>query len=236
MRLLAVADIHGGREQLAAVLSTADAEAADIILVAGDIVRFLDPRGFAQVGELLSSAGAVVLAVAGNCDGPQVEAELTRLGWNISGRGRQFGVVGVAGAAGAPPYHSYSWHSADSEIGLLAGLGMQAIAGSPVRILLAHTPPAGVRASTQHGGAAELPGSAALRHAMDVYQPDLLVCGHIHEGRSVTQVGRTRVVCCGSVRDGYYAAIALADREGSPAPALCVHLRQVTAPRAARPR
>lgn len=215
LRILALADIHGGTRQLTEVLAHPEARSADLIAVAGDIVRFLNPAGFAGVAALLRETGIAVVAVAGNCDGPRVESLLTQEGWNISGRGCLLpgapgagneAAIGLAGAAGAPPYVTYSWHTIDSEIGLLAGAGLREIALAGTRILLTHTQPSGVIAETP-SGRAELPGSPALRQAMDTYQPHLLICGHIHEGRSITEVGATTVVCCGSVRDKCFAVI-----------------------------
>lgn len=210
MRILALADIHGGLDELARVLADPGAAAPDLILVAGDIVRFLSPRELDPVMALLAEAGVPLLAVAGNCDGPVVDAGLTRMGYNISGRGLLLdgGAVGIAGAKGAPPRWPQPWSRTDAEIGRAAAAGLAAIASAPVRILVTHAPPAGILALVPGApGPVELPGSPALRQAMDDFRPDAIVCGHIHEGRSITQAGRTTVICCGSVRDGRYAVL-----------------------------
>jgi uncharacterized protein len=43
-------------------------------------------------------------------------------------------------------------------------------------------------------------------------KPELVFCGHIHEGRGVEQIGRTTVVNCGAAAAGYYAATEVGEK------------------------
>jgi Icc-related predicted phosphoesterase len=50
-----------------------------------------------------------------------------------------------------------------------------------------------------------------LRRFVEERQPDLLICGHIHEDRGEAKIGSTRIVNVGEMRRGYAAVIELDD-------------------------
>ena len=47
----------------------------------------------------------------------------------------------------------------------------------------------------------------ALRALIDREQPDLVLCGHIHESRAIDELGPTTVVNPGPVASGHYALV-----------------------------
>jgi Icc-related predicted phosphoesterase len=47
---------------------------------------------------------------------------------------------------------------------------------------------------------------------IELHQPDVVVCGHVHEARGVDTIGKTQVVNCGQAGKGYYAVINLDDK------------------------
>jgi Icc-related predicted phosphoesterase len=57
------------------------------------------------------------------------------------------------------------------------------------RILVAHTPPLGLRDVTLNG---EHAGSKALLGALRHKHPRLVICGHLHEGHGATRIGHWR--------------------------------------------
>ena len=59
------------------------------------------------------------------------------------------------------------------------------------------------------GCAAGNVGSVVVRRIIDREQPDLVLCGHIHEARAVDKIGRTRIANPGPVAAGHYAAVAV---------------------------
>ena len=54
-------------------------------------------------------------------------------------------------------------------------------------------------------------GSVGIRRFVEERQPDLLICGHIHEDRGEAKIGSTKVVNVGEMREGYAAIIVLDD-------------------------
>ncbi|MEM4186004.1 MAG: metallophosphoesterase family protein, partial [Candidatus Caldarchaeum sp.] len=75
-------------------------------------------------------------------------------------------------------------------------------------ILVTHTPPYGVDADIGRGTHL---GSKAIREYVERERPLVVCCGHIHEARSISTVGRTKVVNAGPARDGFCAAVNVAD-------------------------
>ncbi|MDM7934050.1 MAG: metallophosphoesterase, partial [Methanothrix sp.] len=76
------------------------------------------------------------------------------------------------------------------------------------RIVIVHQPPRGAQDTLYTG---ESSGSTALRRFVDEHQPDLLLCGHIHECRGESWIGSCRIVNLGEMRLGYAAMIELED-------------------------
>lgn len=50
-------------------------------------------------------------------------------------------------------------------------------------------------------------GSAVLRAFIEREQPDLVLCGHIHESRGLDVIGRTQIVNPGPTAAGHYAVV-----------------------------
>ena len=74
-----------------------------------------------------------------------------------------------------------------------------------MRVLCPHAPPYGTKCDRLRTG--EHVGSAALRALIDREQPDLVLCGHIHESRAIDEIGPTTVVNPGPVASGHYALV-----------------------------
>ena len=85
------------------------------------------------------------------------------------------------------------------------------------RVVLSHPPPQGTRLDLTSRG--QHVGSKALREHIEHTHPQLVLCGHIHEGRGSDRLGPTTIVNCGAAAHGWYC---LADIS----PELKVEIRQ----------
>lgn len=56
-------------------------------------------------------------------------------------------------------------------------------------------------------------GSTAVRAFLDRVQPEICVCGHIHEGVGEEHLGRCHVLNSGLLGDGGYVRVSLVDGE-----------------------
>ena len=216
MKLLCLSDLHDRSSALSSILE--DAGAADLLLMGGDLTNFGSPD---QAEALIRQAGALgcpVLAVAGNCDTPAIDRRMHELGVGLHGRGVRCGEIGVQGMSAIPPWRPGMYQLTEEDLADALRRGHADIAGTARRVVLAHVPPSNARLDRtvlrQHVG------SQALREFVDQFEPDLVVCGHVHEARGVERLGTTTVVNCGPAAQGCYAMAELGDN------GVAVELRQ----------
>jgi Icc-related predicted phosphoesterase len=205
MRLLGITDLHDHPAALERIL--ADAGPADVVLLGGDITNFGSPNDAQRLVTLAQRTEATVLAVAGNCDSPQIESRLVELGVSLFRRGVVLGGVGLHGLSAMPPWRSTMYHFTEPELAeaLEAGYA-QILAGDDpplAHVVLSHPPPRGGPLDRTFFGIHV--GSTALREFIERTGPALVLCGHIHEGRGIDTIGQTTVVNCGPAAAGYYA-------------------------------
>ncbi len=212
MRILGMADLHGRAEMLPP-LGDAD---PDLIAFCGDLHNLESADRARSAAEELAGLGPTVLIVPGNTDPKEIAAEIWReagLGMIHAGSHRHgdCGFVGFGGIAirdlrlreDANRYY----HTEDEVLESLTRLYGD-ISDSRRKIVLTHQPPRNSRDRTYRG---ERIGSVGLRRFVEERQPDLLICGHIHEDRGVAEIGSTKVVNVGEMRRGYAAVIELND-------------------------
>jgi len=203
MKLLCTADLHSRSEAFGQIL--ADAAAVDLILFGGDITHFGSADDAESLVRQAEATGAAVLAVAGNCDNAEIDRRLTELGVSVNGCGWVHDGLGIHGLSGIPPWNSRMYQFSEDELAERLAAGRLQVDAAERRAVLAHVPPYGGRldrvAMLKHAG------SRALREFVDRQQPELVVCGHVHEARGIEQFGRTTVVNCGPAAAGYYALV-----------------------------
>ncbi len=234
MRLLCLTDLHGDTAALQAILD--QVEPVDLVLVGGDITHFATPNAAESLIRLLLDRQPRVLAVAGNCDSPQIDQRLASLGVSLFRRGVWHDNVVLCGVSGVPPWHGRTHELSEQ---LLAEALEQsrecalrhaqrptpaappATRSTPLEVLLTHVPPHGNTLDLTRSG--QHIGSSAVRAFITRYQPALAVCGHVHESRGIVAQGKTQVVNCGPAFNGYYALATVG-------PEVHVELRQCPLP------
>jgi Icc-related predicted phosphoesterase len=158
-----------------------------------------------------------VLTVSGNCDDELIERQMTLDGNSLTGSGRVVDDVGFFGVSAAPHYLGNTWEVDEAVVEHWLDGGYGAVASAAKHVLVSHPPPYGFvdwAYTKKHGG------SPAVRTALDRYPITLVVCGHIHEARGITQYKDTTVVNCGPAWLGFYAWVELGQQ-------VTVDLRQV---------
>jgi Icc-related predicted phosphoesterase len=204
MRIAYVVDVHGRFAHLAETLESVGP--LDVLVVGGDITTFGTPDDAQQAIELWRPLAPRLLAVAGNCDSPAIDDRLVELGVSIAGRGAVVGDVGFAGVSAAQlsPLHT-PYEIPDEELGRQAGTALAEIRDCRVRIFCPHAPPHETACDRLPSG--EHVGSAALRALVEREQPDLVLCGHIHESRGRDQLGPSEIVNPGPLALGHFALV-----------------------------
>ena len=195
-----------------------DAETADLIILNGDLTNFGTRKDAKKVLDAIFAVNPSVLAQIGNLDNFEINGYLDEINLNLNGKARLFkGAVCLLGIGGSnrTPFKTPSEFSEEQ----LADLGEQAYRQGveclaqaahmaniriPV-ILIAHTPPFGTRLDMLTDG--RHVGSTAIRAFIEKYQPDLCITGHIHEGKGIDAIGRTKIINPGMFRQGGWVDI-----------------------------
>ncbi|OPX73781.1 MAG: Calcineurin-like phosphoesterase superfamily domain protein [Methanosaeta sp. PtaB.Bin005] len=164
----------------------------------------------------LARLGPPVLIVPGNMDHRDVVPDL----WEKAGfivlhrssfRHKEYGFLGMGGMIARDPRRlgdPNRYYHRDDEVYSVLEKAYQEVAGTRAKIVIVHQPPRGACDILYNG---ERSGSSELRRFIENYQPDLVLCGHIHEDRGECHIGSTLVVNVGELRRGYGAVIDLND-------------------------
>lgn len=215
MRIIAFSDIHGAHGVVQEILK--HEQDFDVVVVAGDFTT----NGTAAevetaVGEIRSHRQPVV-AVAGNMDPPILESSLSRLGVAIDSCAIAVGDAAFFGVSASPftPFHT-PYELSEEEIMRRAEEGWRQVLGAMWKIFVPHAPPRDTNLDRTFVG--RHVGSISVRRFIEARQPDVAICGHIHEARGVDTIGRTQIVNCGPAARGNYAVITLG-------PGITVHTR-----------
>lgn len=209
MRILVVSDLHGRIEVLQEILRQNGS--ADLLILPGDITHFGPREAVGAIVKQAQDRGIPVLAVAGNCDTPEVDAELARLEVGLDGTAKTVADAAFHGVSATPPWQARMYHRTEEEIAQALQAGFGRLGNPQWHVLVCHVPPRETKVDKMYFG--QHGGSKVIRQFVDEHQPHLVLCGHIHEGRGVDQLGRTVVVNAGHGARGYYAVIDLGVEE-----------------------
>lgn len=195
-------------------------ENADGVIIHGDITN---GGVMSQVQSMISqilSKNTNIYAQAGNMDGVVIldylndnTTLLHRKGYELSSG---LGIMGV-GMSTPTPFQTPGEFS-DEKLGQWLEETWHTISHFKHKFVVTHDPPYGThldRTSGRHVG------SRAVLSFIKKHQPDILLCGHIHESRGKDYIGNTRAVNPGIFGSGGYALIQY-DNEG-----VDIHFKQL---------
>ncbi len=208
MILLAMTDLHGRLERLGHILHAAGP--VDGVLLGGDLTNFGTPEQAAELLACAQQAGTPVWAVAGNCDSEAIDRLLVEQGVGLHARAAVIEGVGIQGLSASPPWMPHMYHLTEDQLDEALRAGLEQLPEVDHHVVLAHVPPHDCR--LDRAGLSGHVGSQALRRFVDQHQPDVVVCGHIHEARGTERLGDTLAVNCGAAARGYYALVRLHER------------------------
>lgn len=208
MKIFACSDVHGAT---GAVVRALGAELGiDAIVVAGDITTKGTPAEVENFLTALMKFGLPVLAVAGNMDPPRLEETLSARGVSLNGTGVILGDIGFFGVSSCPPTPFRTpYEISEEEIMKRAESGWETVRAAKRKIFVPHVPPA--RTAVDRTWTGLHVGSTAVRDFIKRREPDLVVCGHIHEARGTDWLGSSLIVNCGAAGRGYYAIATIGE-------------------------
>lgn len=197
VKILALADIHGDLEKLYKLIDNLE-EKPDLVVVAGDLTPFGNSDLVPKIRSALKKATPYAFMIPGNEDPEDVRRLMAKENLDMHGKYRKIKDTTLVGFEGArwveSEGHDFPVYDPIHKV-------MKKIKGK--KILVSHVPPFDTKTDKLFTG--HHVGSPFLRSLIEEYQPDLVVCGHIHESRGVDKIGRTKVLNTGALADGYAA-------------------------------
>ena len=191
LRILAAADLHGSRDIAEKLAEKAAKKKVDLVVLAGDIHGMVEGTSNEVIAPFKKRKQKVVF-VPGNWDASS-EVEFlknTHKIKNINGYYVNYRGVDIVGV-GNPDFKMVVEDK--KTLNRIKKIFEKIKTKGGKKILVSHMHPAGTKA--EFSG---IPGSEALRKAIDYFHPDILIQGHIHEAEGIEdKIGKTRVVQVG---------------------------------------
>jgi len=203
MKLVALTDIHGAYERAENILKK---EHPDLTIIGGDLTTVGSVKEAEEALAHFRKLTPAIFCVAGNMDLPSHDLLFERLDVSLNGRGRMHEGIGFFGLSGAPisPLRT-PYELSEDVLSARIAEGYQTVKSASKRVFVPHAPPYGTKVDIIHTGIHV--GSTAVRDFIEDHQPDLVICGHIHESRGEDMVGKTHIVNCGQAMKGYYCVV-----------------------------
>ncbi len=204
MKLVALADIHGATSSLKSIAG--DLEAADAVILAGDITNFRGKNGLLTVLDEVRKYAGLVYGVCGNCDLPEASAALAEVECGIDRKAadiRGIAIAGVGGSLPCPETTPNEFSEAEYKRFLEQEPFASLAPGS--FIFVTHEPPFNTVVDKARIG--KHVGSREIGGFIERARPIVCITGHIHEARGVDKIGDTRIVNPGPFKNGNYGVI-----------------------------
>jgi len=175
MRALISADLHSSPDAVRAIRTALHLGGYDVHLCLGDIITF---RPLSYLEDLFARPPVRTHTVPGNTDSTDARRMLGEMGLDIHFKQVEVKGVRIAGAGGCPPPPFRTAFVVEEEEyqrslpPVLAGAA----------VLASHAPVKGILDSVMPGIHV---GGRALREAVEVARPSVVLSGHIHQARGL---------------------------------------------------
>lgn len=193
MKILAAGDIHGDMGLAKKLSEKAEKEHVDLVILCGDLT-YHEQSTDNIIGPFVKK-NMKVLIIPGNHETVATIDFLSELYGvkNLHGYSVKYDDIGIFGCGGA----NIGPHSklTEKEIYDLLKQGHDKLKDIKKKILVSHVHPSDTKMEklTQF-----FPGSTGLKKAMDKFQPDIVLCSHVHEAEGLEEkIGKTKVLNVG---------------------------------------
>lgn len=200
---LGFGDIHEDTTQLSAI---PDLSKAKGVIISGDLTVGGSVKQAERVLDAVALYNETIYAQIGNMDRPEITEYLEKKGWNIHIQTKELhpdvAVIGV-GTSSFTPFGTPS-EFPDSRIAEWLEEAYRNARQYPCKLLAVHDPPNGTTCDVVGGNHV---GSQAVRDFILEMQPDVCLCGHIHEAVGTDILGRTTIINPGTLASGGFVKI-----------------------------
>jgi Icc-related predicted phosphoesterase len=184
-------------------------EKVDFVVICGDITHFGGFHEAERIIETVSKGGITTIFVPGNCDLKELTSyEYVGGGLCVHGRVTKIDDINFFGVGGSilTPFNTLFEYSEDTLSSWL--FKKYEILDVKKRFtLISHNPPYNTQADLLPSG--EHVGSLTIRRFIENNEPDLVLCGHIHEAKSIDKINETFIINPGPARWGHCSIIKI---------------------------
>jgi uncharacterized protein len=188
LKILASSDIHGDSRAAEQLAKQAEAENVDLVVLCGDLT-YAEQSTDGIIGPFVKRKKKVLL-IPGNHETVATADFLAEVygATNLHGYSIMYKDVGLFGCGGA----NIGLHQlGEDEIVDLLKKGHDRVREAKKTIMVTHVHPSGSLSEKFSGF---FPGSEGVRDAIKKFNPDILLCGHVHEAEGIEEViGKTKV-------------------------------------------
>lgn len=199
-----IGDIHDDVRRLKDIPELPE---ADGVIITGDLTVAGSVKQAERVLEAVRQHTDTILAQIGNMDRAEITDWLTEKGWNLHAAVRELAPGIAIFGVGASTFTPFGTPSEFPESRFAAWLeeGWKRARASRQTVLVSHNPPKDTACDLLPNGMHV--GSSAVREFIQEAQPDICLCGHIHEARAMDRIGRTVVINPGTLASGGYVVL-----------------------------
>lgn len=186
-RILAAGDIHGDTKLAEYLAKKAEKENVNLVILTGDITGMIETKNLIKP---FTDRKEKVIFVPGNWDSEDTAEVLSKLYGikNLDNYYMKQGDIGIFGL-GSAGLLSLNEREAFGKL----KKNFDKIKDLEKKIMVSHIHAAGTKSELSG-----FPGSSGIRKAIDKFQPDIFISGHIHELEGIEEkIGRTRVINVG---------------------------------------
>ena len=187
-KILAASDFHGDSAVTRRLAKKAEKEGVDLVVLAGDLTGVVESD---DIIKPFVDRGKKVVFVPGNWESSETAAFLSKL-YGVKNVGVHYVKYGDGGGfgIGSP---NWTFDIDDKKTFKKLKKDFEMIKDLEKKIMVSHINAAGTK--SEFSGVA---GSEEVRKAIDEFQPDLFISGHIHEAEGLQEkIGKTKVVSVG---------------------------------------
>lgn len=188
LRILAAGDIHGDAQLAEKLAKQAEKEKVDLVILTGDITGLIETENLIKP---FKKRNEKVLFVPGNWDSSEAADFLAKF-YNIKNLDNyyvKYKDVGIFGL-GNP---NFQLQLNEKKAFERLKRNFEKIKNLEKKIMVTHMHAKGTKSELSGW-----PGSSGIRKAIEQFQPDLFISGHIHELEGAEEkVGKTRVINVG---------------------------------------
>lgn len=186
-KILAAGDIHGDSKLAESLAKRAEREKVDLVILTGDIVGLIETQNLIKP---FIDRKEKVFFVPGNWDSPETADFLSKFYGikNLQEYHAKYGNIGIFGLGNAGTLLVNEKEAFET-----LRKNFEKVKNLEKKIMVTH-----IHASGTKSELSGFPGSKGIRKAIEKFQPDIFISGHIHELEGIEEkIGKTRVINVG---------------------------------------